>query len=274
ASPRGSYRSGAFGFFAASAAFSSALRCCGVLRGGAAMSSMVPPAFSIFSRADALTLCARTVIGFVSSPSPRIFRPSRWSFSLPEATSDSSVTGSFVSRRCRSLTLTTAYSTRNGFEKPRFGMRRWMGICLPSNPTKFMLPVRAFCPLPPRPAVLPVPLAWPRPTLFRSFTPPPRGGVNLLSSFMVFLLTQRFAARRRSLRRVPLFLGAGSPAERLEGVGRLLHRDQVGDLRDHSADGGRVLEDALAADSRQPEAAHRGAVVFGVAAQASDELHA
>src|SRR5205814_8829902 len=59
-----------------------------------------------------------------------------------------------------------------------------MGICPPSKPMKFMLPVRAFWPLPPRPAVLPVPLACPRPTLFFSFTPPPRGGVSRVSSFI------------------------------------------------------------------------------------------
>src|SRR5207248_9353494 len=84
----------------------------------------------------------------------------------------------------RSPTLISAYSSRNGLVNPRFGMRRWMGICPPSKPMKFMLPVRAFWPLPPRPAVLPVPLACPRPTLFFSFTPPPRGGVSLVSSFI------------------------------------------------------------------------------------------
>src|SRR5438067_13059555 len=62
-----------------------------------------------------------------------------------------------------------------------------MGICPPSKPAKFMLPVRAFWPLPPRPAVLPWPLACPRPTRFFSFTPPPAGGVNLVSSFISHL---------------------------------------------------------------------------------------
>src|SRR5947208_12631937 len=71
-----------------------------------------------------------------------------------------------------------------------------MGICPPSKPAKFMLPVRAFWPLPPRPAVLPWPLACPRPTRFFSFTPPPRGGVNRVNSFIVFL------------RRSPCSLGA------------------------------------------------------------------
>src|SRR5205823_4191930 len=71
-------------------------------------------------------------------------------------------------KRSRSATLTIAYSTRLGGVKPNFGSRRWSGLWPPSKPSKCMLPERAFCPLPPRPAVLPSPEPWPRPTRFLS----------------------------------------------------------------------------------------------------------
>src|SRR5207237_832352 len=43
--------------------------------------------------------------------------------------------------------------------------------------------------------------------------------------------------------------------------------------RDHAADVGSVLEDALPAHLGQAQAAHRGAVVLGVPGKAADELH-
>src|SRR5207253_1722704 len=113
--------------------------------------------------------------------------------------------------RSRSPTLISAYSTRNGFVNPRLGMRRWIGIWPPSNPMKFMLPVRAFWPLPPRPAVLPSPLAWPRPTRFFSFPPPPPGGVPLVRPH----LGQLLAAQASGL------LGAAELAQPVQG--RLHH---------------------------------------------------
>src|SRR2546422_10727077 len=59
-----------YAFLAAAAAFfSSALRCWGVTLGGRTITSTLPPAFSIFSLADAENLCARTETGLVSSPS-------------------------------------------------------------------------------------------------------------------------------------------------------------------------------------------------------------
>src|SRR5690349_23459750 len=126
---------------------------------------------------------------------------------------------------------------------------------------KFMLPVRAFWPLPPRPAVLPVPLAWPRPTRFFSFTPPPGGGVSLVSSFISSLrgsprslglqgLHCRTASTLLSLCSFRagrlLRLGQGAAAEGLEGLVGLRPFDQVRDLVDHAADRRGVLQDALA----------------------------
>src|ERR1700738_3777468 len=65
----------------------------------------------------------------------------------------------------------------------------------------FLLRVGPLCPSPPRPAVLPVPLACPRPTLFFSFTPPPRGGVSLVSSFMFRISILQIKRRARRARR-------------------------------------------------------------------------
>ena len=48
--------------------------------------------------------------------------------------------------------------------KPLLGKRRCNGICPPSKPTLWYPPARLFCPLCPRPQVLPNPLPIPRPT--------------------------------------------------------------------------------------------------------------
>src|ERR1700680_558029 len=62
--------------------------------------------------------------------------------------------------------------------KPRLGRRRWSGICPPSKPL-MATPVRAFCPLTPRPAVLPLPEPMPRPTRMRALRDPGRSPISL-----------------------------------------------------------------------------------------------
>src|SRR2546428_828520 len=59
--------------------------------------------------------------------------------------------------------------------KPRLGKRRCSGIWPPSKPSLWKPPERAFCPLCPRPAVLPQPEPPPRPTRCRSFFEPGAG---------------------------------------------------------------------------------------------------
>jgi len=59
--------------------------------------------------------------------------------------------------------------------KPRLGRRRCSGIWPPSKPILWKPPERAFCPLWPRPAVLPVPLPTPRPTRFLACLEPAAG---------------------------------------------------------------------------------------------------
>ena len=65
-------------------------------------------------------------------------------------------------------TLTTSYSILNRFLNPRsLGMRMWSGVWPPSNQGGMEPPARAFWPFVPRPAVLPLPAAIPRPTRVR-----------------------------------------------------------------------------------------------------------
>ena len=121
----------------------------------------------------------------------------------------------------RSATLTSSYSRRKGLLKPNFGRRRWSGICPPSKPSKCMLPVRAFWPLPPRPAVLPRPerLAAPDALLalrrapgrlqlvqgswMRSPSSSPLGGADVLAALAALARLAMTPLRRRRIDRAP-----------------------------------------------------------------------
>src|SRR6267378_4431197 len=72
-------------------------------------------------------------------------------------------------------TFTTCAGCLNGLVKPRLGMRRMSGICPPSNPGRTLPPWRAVWPLPPRPAVLPIPEPGPRPLRMRARCEPTGG---------------------------------------------------------------------------------------------------
>src|SRR5471032_2194417 len=69
--------------------------------------------------------------------------------------------------------------------KPRLGRRRWIGIWPPSKPL-MRTPERAVWPLPPRPAVLPLPEPMPRPTRIRFLREPALSAISL--SFIVRFL--------------------------------------------------------------------------------------
>src|SRR6266567_3899340 len=85
--------------------------------------------------------------------------------------------------------LTSANSSRKMLLKPRFGSRRCSGIWPPSKPL-MRTPERAVWPLPPRPAVLPLPDPMPRPTRMRFLREPALSAISL--SFIVsFLLSFR-----------------------------------------------------------------------------------
>src|SRR6476661_138345 len=74
--------------------------------------------------------------------------------------------------------LSSLYFLAKMFLKPRFGSRRCSGICPPSKPL-MATPVRAFWPLTPRPAVLPLPEPMPRPTRLRVLFAPGLSEISL-----------------------------------------------------------------------------------------------
>src|SRR5712675_1519968 len=81
--------------------------------------------------------------------------------------------------------LISANSSRKMLLKPRFGSRRCSGIWPPSKPL-MRTPERAVWPLPPRPAVLPLPEPMPRPTRMRFLREPALSAISL--SFIVRVL--------------------------------------------------------------------------------------
>src|SRR5229473_106607 len=124
--------------------------------------------------------------------------------------------------------LISAYSTRKMLLKPRFGNRRCSGIWPPSKPL-MRTPERAVWPLPPRPAVLPLPEPMPRPTRMRFLREPALSAISL--SFIA--LSPCFA----------LFLVDDA--------------DEMLNLCDHAANGRRVLQLGDPADLVELEADQR-----------------
>src|SRR3954467_9093723 len=109
----------------------------------------------------------------------------------------------------------------------------WSGVWPPSNHGGIEPPARAFWPLVPRPAVLPLPAAIPRPTPMR-FLPGPSARVGA-------------GGLRPAGGRGASCLVSGF------GVGDLLDRHEEPDLTDHPAGGRVVRDDAGAADPVQTE---------------------
>src|SRR5580692_2533248 len=128
--------------------------------------------------------------------------------------------------------LISANSSRKMLLKPRFGSRRCSGIWPPSKPL-MRTPERAVWPLPPRPAVLPLPEPMPRPTRMRFLREPALSAISLsfiaLSPYFPLLLVDNadevlnlgdHAANRRRV------LQLGDPADLVE-----LEADQRRSLR-------------------------------------------
>jgi len=111
------------------------------------------------------------VIAVVSFPFANRRMPSPGRRKTPAATSLAPSTAPSLASRpassacCNRPKFTTVKVLRKMFLNPRFGSRRWSGVCPPSKPLS-ATPVRAVCPLPPRPEVLPLPDPMPRPTRF------------------------------------------------------------------------------------------------------------
>src|SRR5207244_421162 len=124
---------------------------------------MVPPACSIFERAEADTVTPFTLNLRCTSPMPSSLMGWSGRRTNPAPNSVSGVTSAPSASWPRWRTFTTCAACLNGFVKPRFGMRRMSGIWPPSKPGRTLPPWRAVWPLPPRPAVLPIPEPGPRP---------------------------------------------------------------------------------------------------------------
>src|SRR6202022_4320800 len=124
--------------------------------------------------------------------------------------------------------LISANSSRKMLLKPRFGSRRCSGIWPPSKPL-MRTPERAVWPLPPRPAVLPLPEPMPRPTRMRFLREPALSAISL--SFIA--LSPYFS----------LFLVDDA--------------DEVLNLGDHAANSRRVLQLGDPADLVELEADQR-----------------
>ena len=131
--------------------------------------STEPPAPSILVFAEALTASTATVNFRSKPPFPRTLTRSQRPLTSPMARSVSSLTVAPSSKRSFNCdTLTTATVGRKAtLLKPFLGRRRCRGICPPSNPGRTPPPDRDFCPLCPRPEVLPWPELSPQPRRLR-----------------------------------------------------------------------------------------------------------
>src|SRR3984957_3180767 len=144
--------------------------------------------------------------------------------------------------------LTSANSSRKILLKPRFGRRRCSGIWPPSKPL-MRTPERAVWPLPPRPAVFPLPEPMPRPTRMRFLREPALSAISL--SFIVgFLYPWRMIATEN---RLPLF-GIMLPLFLVDDADEMLN------LGDHAANRRGVLQLGDPADLVELEADQRRAL--------------
>src|SRR5450631_1049414 len=122
-----------------------------------------------------------------------------------------------------------------------------------------MLPERAFWPLPPRPAVLPRPDPWPRPTRFLRCQLL-RGRLRLFSVDMALLPSLLCATDPGRLARPDVARLA--PHRRLGFLADSLAVHQVAHREHHPPRGRTVLEHPLLAHSLQAEANHGAHVHF------------
>ena len=115
------------------------------------IASAVPPAAAIFSAALPLNLCARTVSALAISPRASTLTGRRALLTRPALAQQLRRHDRAGVEHARAVSrFTTAYSTRNGLWKPRFGTRRCSGIWPPSNPRLKREARRDFAPLWPR----------------------------------------------------------------------------------------------------------------------------
>src|SRR6266516_3789487 len=199
---------------------------------------MVPPACSIFERAEADTVTPFTLNLRCTSPMPSSLMGWSGRRTNPAPNSVSGVTSAPSASWPRCRTFTTCAACLNGFVKPRFGIRRMRGIWPPSNPGRTLPPWRAVWPLPPRPAVFPIPEPGPRPLRIRARCEP-TGGLRSWSASRV--------TWDSGLGAWDLVLARGFRVAFAFGLGILLlsfllrrHLDEVPHLLEHAAERGMI----------------------------------
>src|SRR4051794_23354047 len=237
--------------------------------GYASIDSQLPPAASIFWRADFEKACARTVSAYDSSPSPSTLTGIPLRVARPLRRRLSGVTSAPLSKRCsRSVRLTGWVRLRNcsnGIDFFMVGprslrMRMWIGFWPPSKFTRVLLPEREPAPFWPRPEVLPTPEPSPRPTRLRCLREPGAGlrECSPMRSSATINLHQVAHGGQLALelRRIGALGGLPDPAQ-LQGaqrvallLARLVGRAHLGDLqvRGHQLEGA----SAGAASSLEP----------------------
>src|SRR5262245_46806552 len=172
----------------------------------------------------------------LSSPSPRSRTPSLARRRMPALTRASASIAALASSlpasiaACRRPRLISLNCLRNGLLKPRLGRRRCSGIWPPSKPFT-ATPARAFWPLTPRPAVLPLPDPMPRPTRRRVLREPGRSAIS--ESFIALSSSASLADHAHEVanfcdhaaghRRVGQFLDAADLVEAEPDQGLALH---------------------------------------------------
>src|SRR5699024_1386999 len=108
-----------------------------------------------------------------TEPWPNTLRPAFSFLTTPAPTNDSAEISAPSSKRSFNVSkFTIAYFLRLILVNPSLGRRCHRGICPPTNPGLTPPPVRAFCPLCPRPDVFPLPEDIPRPTRLRVLRAP------------------------------------------------------------------------------------------------------
>src|SRR4051794_14010090 len=200
------------------------------------------------------------------SPRPSSRTPALARRITPDLTSVSALTVDLASSvfastaPCRRSRLISANSSRKMLLKPRFGRRRCSGICPPSKPL-MRTPERAVWPLPPRPAVLPLPEPMPRPTRMRFLREPALSASSL--SFIVLSSSSSSSCPALRQASTPDRQGADGrdkPAMTAKKLFALDDADEVLNFGDHAAHGRGILQLGDTADLVEFEADQRRAL--------------
>src|SRR5579883_2986766 len=224
--------------------------------------STLPPAASIAARAPAVAATPLSLIGRLISPFFTILaRTARVSTRPAFLSAAKSITSPATESSLYNSTSHTSCAVRE--RKPTFGRRRCSGIWPPSKPGLTLpLPVRAYWPLWPRPAVLPRPEPMPRPTRTRARRAP-LAGFSVFRRMFVCPMNVMTAIRQWNPERL---LFSPRPSA--------LDPHQIADLLDQPAHLRAVLQFAHVVELVQAERLHAQAMLPLATVHALVQAHA